>query len=541
MSMNGTEHLYREAQRAAQAGRGAEAQAAYEQLLEQVTGGRLRALVLSDLETLATLRGDLTTATQYFESALVTDGDCRSARFNLEAIGQPERATPASASNGENGAVRTRIAVLSLLFNWPSTGGGIIHTVELVRFLRKAGYDVRHLYAVYPGWDMGQVTEELPGDHRPLVFEDASWNADGIRRRFCEALDDYRPDWVVITDSWNSKPLLAESARGYRYVLRLAAQEMLCPLNNVRLLAKGPNQFCSCPRHQLATPEICRSCVQTHERFSGGLHRAERALVGFGSPEYDRMLKRAVADAEAVLVVNPLIAEMVKPYAKRVEVVTSGFDAARFPWPWPKDGVTPTRRASEASRRSNVFFAGLVDEPMKGFSVLQAACRRLWSEGRDFDLVATGEPNDQADDRTRFIGWLSQDELPRALRQSDIVVCPTLAEKALGRTAVEAMGVGRPVIASRIGGLPFTVIDELTGLLCPPGDDVALAGTLARLLDDADLRARFGRAGRKRFEEHYTWDAIIPRYYEPLFGPPVRTTRYIAAHHTTSKEMASCP
>ena len=87
MSMNANELLYRDAQQAAQAGQGAEAHAAYEQLLEQVTGGRLRALVLSDLGTLATLRGNLRTATQYFESALVTDSDCRSARLNLEAIG----------------------------------------------------------------------------------------------------------------------------------------------------------------------------------------------------------------------------------------------------------------------------------------------------------------------------------------------------------------------------------------------------------------------------------------------------------------------
>ena len=85
---------------------------------------------------------------------------------------------------------------------------------------------------------------------------------------------------------------------------------------------------------------------------------------------------------------------------------------------------------------------------------------------------------------------------------------------------MEAMGVGRPVVASQIGGLQFTVIDGLTGLLCPPGDDVALADTLATLLGNSELRERLGREGRKQFEEHYTWNVIIPRHYEPLFGPP---------------------
>ena len=87
--MSDTELLYRQAQRAAQIGQGSEAQSLYEQLLRQVPGGRQRALVLSDLGTLAALRGELPVATEYFQSALETDADCRSARMNLQAIGEP--------------------------------------------------------------------------------------------------------------------------------------------------------------------------------------------------------------------------------------------------------------------------------------------------------------------------------------------------------------------------------------------------------------------------------------------------------------------
>src|SRR5581483_6705553 len=147
-------------------------------------------------------------------------------------------------------------------------------------------------------------------------------------------------------------------------------------------------------------------------------------------------------------------------------------------------------------------FAGLVDEWMKGFHVLHAACARLWQKRQDFELVATGEPPGQHDDFTRFVGWLSQDDLPHHLRAAHVLVMPTVAQEALGRTAVEAMAAGRPVVASRIGGLPFTVADGSTGLLCEPGDPDDLARQIELLLDDPALRERTGRAGRKRFEEH---------------------------------------
>ena len=160
---------------------------------------------------------------------------------------------------------------------------------------------------------------------------------------------------------------------------------------------------------------------------------------------------------------------------------------------------------------------------MKGFEVILEACRRLWNDRQDFELIATADPHGRVNDSTRYVGWQSQAMLPATMRQADIVVFPTIAEEALGRTAVEAMGAGRPVVASRIGGLQFTVMDGATGLLFEPGDVGDLCRKLSRLLDDSELRMRMGRAGRERFEEHYTWESILNRHYLPLLSEPVRT------------------
>ena len=223
--------------------------------------------------------------------------------------------------------------MVSFLFNWPSTGGGNHHTAELAKFLALAGYDVKHYFARYPSWGIGRVTEELISHSEAIEFDEAGWNVAEIQTRFRRAVESFVPDYVIITDAWNMKPLLAEAVRGYPYFLLYQAQENICPLNNLRLLAIGPDQVEQCPRNQLATPEICCRCLAERGRHSGVLHRAERELAGVGTRDYDQKLRASLGEAEAVLVLNPVIAAMLEPYSSRVCIVPWGMDPARFPWP----------------------------------------------------------------------------------------------------------------------------------------------------------------------------------------------------------------
>ena len=133
---------------------------------------------------------------------------------------------------------------------------------------------------------------------------------------------------------------------------------------------------------------------------SGSLHRAERELCGVGTPESYESLLRAFREAQAVLVVNPLMEAMVSPYTDQARTVTSGFEPARFPWPWPDE---PDREPSNG--RTTLIFAGLVDEQIKGFGVLHEACRILWERRQDFELIATSDPAGRINAFTRLIGW----------------------------------------------------------------------------------------------------------------------------------------
>jgi hypothetical protein len=286
--------------------------------------------------------GDVESATVEFECALVLDPDCQPAKLNLSLLRAERPTSPQCHTGAERFKepstyaeidASVRVAILSFLFNWPSTGGGTVHTLELARVLAEAGYNVRHIYARFEPWGIGRVEGTLPYPSEALDFDESTWNAPQIQGAFRKAVEAFDPDHVIITDSWNSKPLLAEAVRGYSYILRFQAMECLCPLNNVRLLPDGQGGLRQCTKHQLANQSECVTCLRVHGPHSGILHRAERALCAVGSTEYQELLVRAYQEATAVLVVNPLMEAMVSPYTERARTVTAGMDPARFPWP----------------------------------------------------------------------------------------------------------------------------------------------------------------------------------------------------------------
>ncbi|HEY0178759.1 MAG TPA: glycosyltransferase [Dokdonella sp.] len=151
----------------------------------------------------------------------------------------------------------------------------------------------------------------------------------------------------------------------------------------------------------------------------------------------------------------------------------------------------------------------------KGFDVLLDAL----ALGTDASLLLVGggecerELRDLAqargvDRRVAFAGVLDDAALAGAYAAADAFVLPSLDRgEAFGLVLLEAMRAARPVVASAIpgSGVGVVVADGETGLLVPPGDAAQLARAIARL-DDADLRARLGAAGRARWQREFTLD-----------------------------------
>ena len=114
-----------------------------------------------------------------------------------------------------------------------------------------------------------------------IPFDEASWNVAEIQARYRRAVDGFRPDHVIITDSWNMKPLLAEAVRDYPCLLLYQAQENLCPLNNLRLLARSRTKSNSARANQLATPDVLASPGRAGDVLVH--YGVERELAGVGT------------------------------------------------------------------------------------------------------------------------------------------------------------------------------------------------------------------------------------------------------------------
>jgi glycosyltransferase involved in cell wall biosynthesis len=145
--------------------------------------------------------------------------------------------------------------------------------------------------------------------------------------------------------------------------------------------------------------------------------------------------------------------------------------------------------------------------PEKGHAYLLAAFRKLLEAGLAVRLVLAGDGPLREELRAQAAAWGLTErmtvvgafaDIAPIIGPTHIVAHPTLVD---GRSVavLEAMAWGRPVVASRTGGLPELIEDGVNGLLVPPRDPDALAQALCRLATDEEERRRMGRAGRARF------------------------------------------
>lgn len=117
------------------------------------------------------------------------------------------------------------------------------------------------------------------------------------------------------------------------------------------------------------------------------------------------------------------------------------------------------------------------------------------------------------------ITWFAGDrnDVPNMMQCMDVFVLPSLAE-GISNTLLEAMASSLPIVATRVGGTPEIINEHEQGLLVAAAEPHALAEALREVLQDQTLRQRLGSSGRRKVEQHFTWEATVSGYAELYRG-----------------------
>ena len=240
---------------------------------------------------------------------------------------------------------------------------------------------------------------------------------------------------------------------------------------------------------------------------------------------YEWLDALAMRSADAVVCVSSATADRVRRAgvpAGRCVIIRNALDTTPYDTPRP-----------EARRNVESLFAtppatilGAVGRlsPEKGFDVFIDAAAEILRERRDVGVVLFGDGPSRATLARRieehglagrFLLAGFRNDLERYLPGLDLAVSSSHTE-GLPVAILESMAAGVPVVATAVGGTPEVVLDDVTGIIVPPGRPDFLAGTIRILLDRPEVRRAMGALGAARVRSEFTFAAQAARYEELL-------------------------
>jgi phosphatidylinositol alpha-mannosyltransferase len=208
-------------------------------------------------------------------------------------------------------------------------------------------------------------------------------------------------------------------------------------------------------------------------------------------------------------------------------IIPNGVDLEHF-----SPEVAPIEKFKDG--KLNILFVGR-QEKRKGVNYLLGAYKKVRKEIGNCRLILVGPSTrwsrsyeKQVKRRGRkdiiFVGYVSQAELPRYYQTADIVCSPATGRESFGLILLEAMAMGKPIVASNIDGYASVATHGVEALMVPPKNKRMLAQALITLASDAKMRQEMGNRGKLK-AANYGWNRIaqqVMEYYQTVLSQRLR-------------------
>jgi len=281
--------------------------------------------------------------------------------------------------------------------------------------------------------------------------------------------------------------------------------------------------------HEPFMPMLCSAVLRFSDNAVniGTFHACHGSPgYGFGRPISTIILKRRRRKLTGKIAVSKPAMDFARKYIPGYyNIIPNGIDVEHF-----SPDVSPIDEFCDG--KMNILFVGRM-EKRKGLNFLLEAYKQVKQEIPNSRLIVVGPGTrlrsiyERKVRRSKlqdvvFVGYASYDDLPRYYKTADIYCSPATGRESFGIVLLEAMAVGKPVVASNIDGYANVVSHGVDGLLVPPKDARLLAQTLISLMSDASLRQQMGANGILK-AKRYSWENIAQKilsYYMRLLSEP---------------------
>ena len=271
--------------------------------------------------------------------------------------------------------------------------------------------------------------------------------------------------------------------------------------------------------HEPFMPMLCSAVLRFSNATNIGTFHACDGKPGykFGRPISTIMLKRRVRKLDGKIAVSKSAVEFASKYIPGYyNIIPNGIDVERF-----SPDVSPIEEFCDG--KQNILFLGRL-ERRKGLIYLIKAYQQVKQEIPDSRLIIAGPGTrlrkpyekwirNQGLEDVVFVGYVSESDKPRYYKTADVYCSPATSRESFGIVLLEAMAVGKPIVASNIDGYNDVVTHGEDGLLVPPKDSRGLAQALISVLSNKTLRQQMGDKGRLKAGE-YNWASVAQRVFD---------------------------